>query len=333
MNVSHNEGANRNTEIDMLRGIGMISVLLIHSTVHYLSDPLAYFLWDTNQFAVQLLVFCSAYVFFIKENTTSLMSFTYFKKRIIRLLKPYYIFLMVFLACLFLFDKNTLTFPFVYQSLLVFGGVDINWLVLLFLQFTVAFPLLEYLKKKSPIAFTTIAVGSIIYSISLLFIKFPGNYKIIMWLPWLVIVFYSLLYKKFQQNMKFLVLTILVCAMLFIELFMLLANLGHSVQLYDNKYPPNFFFVTYGVGMIAVFILLNRAHLFKMLKLHPLLKFFSVNSFSIFFIHYIIIYFLLKLSFYPKLQWYGFFSIVLFSSFIFQYILNRSLKILKNNTN
>ncbi len=324
MNVSHEEAMHRNIEIDMLRGIGIVSVLLIHSTVQYLSNPFAYFLWDYSQFSVQLLVFCSSYIYFIKEKAESSSSLIpYLKKRVIRLLKPYYIFLLFFLCVLFLFSSKTLSPSYILQSLTITGGVDINWLVLLFLQFTILFPILSFLKRKSSAIFTTLGILSLVSAILLVFIKFPWSYyKLVMWLPWLVVGYYSIIFIKYQRSMKFLSNSFFLFLAGTVLLHIGQQHLGHSVKLYDNKYPPNLYYLLYGLTFIPFFVFISRWSIFNILKIESFLEFLSKNSFSLFFIHYVVIYFLLKLP-YSHLPWYVFFLIVLTSSLLIQNTLNR----------
>ncbi len=124
MKGSHTEAMQRVVEVDILRGIGIFSVLLIHSTVLYTSNKVAYFLWDTNQFAVQLLVFCSAYIYFLKEKKDAAFSLSGFlKKRISRLLEPYYVFMVLFFGILFIFERSKLTPSFMAESVVLSGGI------------------------------------------------------------------------------------------------------------------------------------------------------------------------------------------------------------------
>jgi hypothetical protein len=126
----------RNETIDVLRGVSLLAVIFIHCLAYYLSDNVAHTLWNYSQFAVQVFVFCSGYLFFKKFiGTNTQPSFNYLFSRIKRLLVPYYIFLVTFIPIIYLTQRKKITFTFLLENILVKDGIDINWLVLLFIQF------------------------------------------------------------------------------------------------------------------------------------------------------------------------------------------------------
>ena len=88
---------NRSLLIDFFRGSALITIIFIHSLVPYLSQPDIHKWWNWAQYAVQIFVFCSAYVFFSHEITKKEKLFPYFIRRIKRLLLPYFIFLASFI--------------------------------------------------------------------------------------------------------------------------------------------------------------------------------------------------------------------------------------------
>src|SRR3989344_2705870 len=141
-------------EIDFIRGISMLAVILIHTTYYFQKDEVAYFLWNYSQFAVQAFLFCSAYVYFKKDSPHNItQGFSYIKKRFVRLLLPYYFFLIFFIPVLLFFYPHTISTAYIIESILSVGGVDINWLVLLFLQLSIIFPLMAYWAKKKKVLF------------------------------------------------------------------------------------------------------------------------------------------------------------------------------------
>ncbi|MEO6508576.1 MAG: acyltransferase [Patescibacteria group bacterium] len=326
MNTSHKGEVQRVVELDILRGIGIFSVLLIHSTVLYTSNPIAFFLWDINQFAVQLLVFCASYIYFIREKTIETFSFLqYFKKRILRLVQPYYIFLAAYFLVLFIFQKSIFSKPyFILQSTLITGGVDINWLVLLMLQFALLFPVLSFLKQKFKLGFYFLLAASIASAIWLLFHKIPVHFKVVMWLPWISVAFYSLLFVKFKNNIRFLTASFAVMLVLFVGLHILQSNLGHSTKMYDNKYPPNLYFLVYGMMVIPFLLILNHIGLFRNIYMQQFLTFLSKNSYSLFFLHFLVLFFLQRLEIHKKLEWLGFFGLVLVVSVTAQFLINKA---------
>lgn len=320
--------------MDILRGIGIFSVLLIHSTILFYSRPMASFLWDANQFAVQLLVFCSSYIYFLKEKSSPFSFPSYFKKRILRLLKPYYIFVVVYFFILILFEHSNLSKSGSMKHILDTAGVtDFNWLVLLMLQFAIAFPIITFLKDKFRIGFYLLMSLSILSSIWLLFYKVHLNYKLDMWLPWITIAFYSLLFVHNKHTIKFLLSIFFITLALFLGLHSLVHNLGHSLQLYDNKYPPNLYYLMYGMMIIPLLLLLNELGTFTFKPIKVFLVFLSKNSYTLFFIHFIILYILEKYGFEKKLNWLFFFIVLLTCSMLVQYVLDRVLERLLRKKN
>ena len=121
----------RNKTIDFLRAVALITIVLIHSLVPYLNDPLNHQLWNVSQFAVQIFVFCSGYLFFSREfDKEEKVDMRYITKRLKRLLVPYYVYALVFIPILFFTHHSTATLDYIVSSLLLTGGIDIGWLVL-----------------------------------------------------------------------------------------------------------------------------------------------------------------------------------------------------------
>lgn len=297
----------RFNEIDYLRGLAMMAMILIHTTVFYVSNPVAFFLWNYSQWAVPVFIFCSGYIYFQKtqrvsspDNQSVSLSFRHsgilsfpgiLKKRFLRLLIPYYIFLPFFFIVLVITNPHQLTFNYILQSIFLIGGVPVNWLVLLFLQFAILLPILLWIKSRHRILFWTysfLAVGS---SIIFLFWKVPFDWRYIMWLPWSVILLFSFFYvKKRKKNVTFIIL-VLSFIIYLLSLFTV-HSFGHSINFYDNKYPPNLFVISFGIAAISLFYVImafvaqngpiNRSII-------NMLIFLSRYSYSVYFIHYAIL--------------------------------------------
>ena len=144
----------RNNTIDILRGIGLFCVIFIHALAYYLNDITAHVFWNYLQFAVQIFVFCSGYIFFVKYlPQTNFNWLQYFIKRVKRLLIPYYIFLALFLPIVFFTEPKKFQIPYIIDNLLVKDGIDINWLILLFIQLTLVTIFLKYAINKKKLLF------------------------------------------------------------------------------------------------------------------------------------------------------------------------------------
>src|SRR5690348_699826 len=85
----------RLVEIDLLRGLAMLVMIFLHTSVYFFSNgSYVAWLWNWGHFAVPVFIFCSVFLFFYKSQK---FSFSYLKKRLWRLLFPYYIFVFLFL--------------------------------------------------------------------------------------------------------------------------------------------------------------------------------------------------------------------------------------------
>ena len=311
----------RHLEIDFLRALSILAVIFIHTSAYFLSKKNVFFVWDFCQFAVVTFVFCSSYVFFQRERLLSLGSFfAYLKKRLLRLLIPYWIFLFVMLSLIMIKEPNKINFAFVLKNVFVIGGIDINWLVLLFILSSVLFPILSFLRHKKPWLFYLYGTFSLASSVILLFYKPGFDFRLIMWLPWSVVALFSWYYIKHQKQSLFLPLTMSVSLFLFSLLKLVLSSTHHSLILFDNKYPPNLYHLAYGLFLTALLSFIFKAEFFRFAPIKISLSFLSKKSYSLFFIHYVVVY-VLTMFYKISFTWISFFIYVLTATIIIQLIL------------
>ena len=208
-------------------------MILIHVTAWHRSDLLASRLWNLSQFAVQTFIFCSGYLFFLKERSgTTLHSWSYFRKRATRLLSPYLLFLAFYLPLEFVESPWRLSWEYVLKSVTLTGGVDLNWIILLFLMLAVLMPALLSLLKKRKLFFLIYILLAVFSSV--LFMNFElRSYKFIMWLPWSLLILFSWLFTKLHN--RFTTLYFLVSSLVAtIILSFYLSIQNHSLML-DRK--------------------------------------------------------------------------------------------------
>jgi len=310
---------NRSLLIDFFRGSALITIIFIHSLVPYLSQPDIHKWWNWAQYAVQIFVFCSAYVFFSHEITKKEKLFPYFIRRIKRLLLPYFIFLASFIFILLIIKPNTLSISYLFQSALLIGGVDVNWLVVLFIELTVVFQLIKTFGKKGQTVYYSLAAIS---SILLLFCKLPVSFKLIMWLPWSVIIVYAQHIVKRETNVRFHLATLVVSVIAFLFAFITLTSLGRSTTFFDNKYPPNLFYLSYGVIWISALYLFQPRLQSVIQKLTKPVLFFSTRSYSLFFIHTLVITVMISLHLQQSVYPISFFLSVFLTSICVQLVID-----------
>lgn len=300
-----------------------MAMILIHVTAWHKSDVIASSLWNISQFAVQVFIFCSGYLFFLKEGAgTTIHSLGYFTKRATRLLIPYFVFLVFYLPLEFIEAPKRLSLTYVLKSLTLTGGTDLNWIILLFLILAVLMPLLLFLLRKHRFMFF----------IHLLFATFSAalflkleikNYKFIAWLPWSLMILVSWFFVKFHNRLTLLYVFISSTVTALILSFYLSVQ-NHSLVFFDNKYPPNLYYLLYGVAWISgLWFVFSFIDLEK--KRWDIVRIFSVNSYSIYFIHFWIFTFI-RVVLKSDLHWGYLFAIVMISSVLVQKTFNAFAK-------
>lgn len=279
-------------EIDDIRGISIILMIMIHTNVYFLSNKISYLTLELSQFAVVAFIFCSAYLFYLKKQVYGWGDFfNHLIKRIKRLIIPYYWFFAVYYIFLLIKEPKKLTLTYLTQNIFVIGGLDFNWLVLLFIELAVLMPLISYLFEKQRILFylyTFLAFLS-----TLLFLQYTplSYYRYVMWLPWSLVLIYTYIFNELKEHKKlFLIVTIICFALYYLLPILVLKPLGHSLFMYSNKYPPNLYHLAYGIGAVNVLYMLSKWKLFSSYIVQTIINFFSTYSYTIFFIHILVIY-------------------------------------------
>lgn len=298
----------RNTTIDFLRGFSVIIIILIHVNAYFLSVPVANWLANYSQFAVQIFVFCSAFVFFDRKKNEQ-FSFGYFIKRIKRLLIPYYIFLLFYFPFLIFIKQTPVSIEGIFKWLFLIGDRDLNWLIVLFLCFLVLMPVIKLIKDKK-IFFWLFLLVCTVTSIGLLFIKPPIHFRWIMWLPWSFVLFFTFFYTQTKNKKTFLILSTVVTGILYVISQYVLLLQKHTLTFTENKYPPNMFYLSYGLLCISIFILIYEQFNLKKYSTHALFNFASKYSYEIFFIHFLYLFVFIEVTNYKQFTWWGLFLII-----------------------
>lgn len=313
----------RSQEIDTLRGISMLAMVLNHTNAYFLSLPLAHFLWNSSQFAVPVFIFCSAYLFFRKQPSfTFSATLNHIRKRVARLLIPYYLFLPVWLLIIYFAQPQKITSSYILQNIFLTGGMDINWFVMLFLYFAILMPFIGYLKERNDFILLIFTLASSGSSFFFLFHTFPYSYKLIMWLPWSLVIFFSLFFVMSERERWFYPVTLVATGLLFILTYAIQVWGHHSLIHYYNKYPPNLYHLSYGLFFITFLFFLAKKRVFSFAPLQIQLQFLSKYSYPLYFIHYFII-FIITLYFRSiKFGWIDFFFTVVILSLGAQWIIN-----------
>ncbi len=314
-------------EIDALRGLAILAMILIHTNAYFLNNNVASWLWNFNEWAVPVFIFCSAYVYFKRSSSIKNLGdfFAYVRKRFIRLLRPYYLFAAIYLLISLLKDQKSLSADFIIPTLTVSGGtLDINWLILLFLTFAFLMPAIRFLADKKKGWFYGFFLLAFLSSLVFVFCSFPANYRLIMWLPWSLLIFLSWLLIKNENSDRFLIGGAAISLGLYF-IFRQIKNYFHqSLIQYYNKYPPNFYHLIYGVLFVFLLYFLAKKGVFNFKPVKILLMFLSRYSYPLYFVHYLVIYVLTVIWQRHFSGWISFFLWVFISSLVIQAAVNAS---------
>lgn len=158
---------------------------------------------------------------------------------------------------------------------------------------------------------------------SILFLKYTPHplYRSIMWLPWSLIVIYTMYFEKIRKNtVLFWGLTVFFFIIFLVTRQFILIPLGHSLRMYNNKYPPNIYHLSYCLAGLNILFFLSQKGLFT--KVRRYIHFLSKYSYEIYFLHILVI-FVLTVFFHFKFNWVTFFVAVLGITSVVQWGINK----------
>lgn len=284
---------------------------------------MAAILWEYSQVAVPIFIFCSSYLYFSKTAKEH-FSFAYFWKRIKRLVMPYYAYLLVLWLYHLLLKQATLSFENIGKKILFLNSSsrDLDWLVVLFLYFMILMPLIRLMNRK-PIIIWLYSFLSAASAFVLLYIDVPIAFRLIMWLPWSLILIITYFIVQHEKKPIFLLLLTMGSFLLYGLSTMILIQNDATLILTENKYPPNMFYLSYGIWSMLTLYLLHKMYGRYLLAVQPLFDFFSKHSYSIFFIHFLVLYVFLDFTEYRKLPWWGLWMVVLLLTVTVQIAINQ----------
>lgn len=300
---------NRFSHIDFLRALAILVVIIIHVLSDNLTSPLTRFLWNYLHFIIVAFIFCSGYVMyalFAPKLTTIASIFPWYKKRLFRLLIPLYWYLLAHYALIFFFPRFfsglglEFSWKYLLASITLVGGSNLNWLPLLFLQLAVLFPILVFAFQKKRVLFWWYIVFAVCTTVGFTIWQFPySQYRYFMWIPWSLFLvlpwyFYTRETKR-MTSIPYLFLSFM-SGYAFFLLFLVWSHIGRSLTLIDNKYPPNLFYITYESCISFMLLALAPWKIFQKKWLVGIYTYISQHSYALFFIHYIVLDFVLSVQ-------------------------------------
>jgi len=146
---------------------------------------------------------------------------------------------------------------------------------------------------------------------SFIFLKYtPLSYfRLIMWLPWSLVMIYTLFVDRIGQNKgMFLGITVLFFVSFMVSRQYLENSLHHTLRMYGNKYPPNIYHLAYSLFCVNILYVLSKSNIFSVIG--SIVHFFSKYSYTIYFIHILVIY-VLRAFIKVQFDWIGFFILTI----------------------
>ncbi len=301
--------SSRNTTIDFLRGLAVLLMIFVHATAYFWRDKTVYMLWDYTHIIVPLFVFCSAFIFFQKEKPV-LLSFEYIFKRLKRLVFPYYIYLVLFVVLGLVSNPQGVTFEKIIKQILLGQGRDIGWLVILFTYLLFLIPIIHFMYKAKKGLFIILAIASTSSTVLLLFYTVPVPFRFVMWLPWSFFLIQTLLFSQYHANKYVAIGTLAFSSLAFFLSRDILLGQHKTLVLTENKYPPNLYYLSYGIFFTTIFyyfhIVINKNEFYKN-HIQKWFNFLSNHSYSLFFIHFLFVKLFVDYGWYKILGWWWFF--------------------------
>jgi len=296
----------RNKDIDNLRGLAMIAMMMIHACSYFIKTKGVFLLWNYLQWAVPVFLFCSFYITFANKKKIDVI------KRLKRLYIPYFSFLIIYFFLVYFFQPSKLNIKNILANVFMYGGLDYNWLVLLFFYFTILIPVIKVLEKKK-IIFYLIFLISVLSSIFFVFSS-PFNYRAIMWLPWMTYIFFTYFFVKNESNKKIIIFTAIISFIVFLIINFIEIMIGKNTSQFANKYPPTILHLSFGIFSTIVLYQISKLGFFDNKLLKKILSFFSVNSYSLYFIHIIVILIFGWTGLIWRFNWFSFFLLIVLLS-------------------
>ncbi|GIW62374.1 MAG: hypothetical protein KatS3mg090_0200 [Patescibacteria group bacterium] len=171
------------------------------------------------------------------------------------------------------------------------NGVDYGWFVLLFVQITLLSFLIGLLVNRKIFLWLLMLI-SILISIWFYLFKFPYNYyKWVMAFSWLWIYlfgyFIALYTNREFKSLKARVLYLSLAVFFAILFFSVGYTRGYFDVLTSNKYPPNIYYLAYGLSWSLFLIFIGSFLTVRVFK--KVTTYLSAKSYDLFFSHYLVL--------------------------------------------
>lgn len=251
-------GSTRNLKIDYLKFIALIGLVLAHVSDNVL-------ILQIRSFDVNLLVILSAMLMANKEidiNKNSILKF--YKKRIIRLLFPTWIFLSFYFLINYYFTFQTITYKEVLKTYLLLNTpVGYVWIVYVYIVCALITPLII---KIRPYKYNShLVLLFLAFCLYNLLAKLNDNYyyRILFLYPIIygIIMIIGFNWNYFSKRFKFLFIVSNIIIYILISFYYYNKH-GIYILTGEFKYPPRLYYLSYSIGVsLLLYELINKISL------------------------------------------------------------------------
>lgn len=287
--------------IDILRAIAIVGMIITHVLSIHLRSVGITLIWNYLHFVVVGFVFCSAYVYAAISSQKKPPFIQWYIKRFSRLYIPYLIYLLCHYSLSIIFPwlyrgyGLIFTWDYFFRSLMLVGGVDLGWLPLLFLQLSLLFPSLLRLSRQKYAMVMTLSL-LLLFVTATTFIRIPQVYsRELSWVPWSLIILLGFGVAQWERKwersnlQRRILFAGLISGCIFLGLFSILSQYHLPLTLTLHKYPPDIFYLSYGVFVTSALYLVASRDNFLPPYITQFLVYISTNGYGLFFIHIIIL--------------------------------------------
>lgn len=295
----------RDDRIDVLRGIGLMCIILAHVRPPAIIQQM-------RNFDVPLIVLVAGSAFAISTQTRPKSGyFEYIKNRFVRLVVPTWIFLLTFFV-LTLIGSLVMHKPYpffsheILTSFLLFRGIGFVWIIRVFIlvsliaPFTISHSEFPYNTPKK--TFIAVLVAYLIYEVSFrcipnvdqTFLRIMFNNTLYMAIPYGCVFFLGT--RLYTMSNKSMLIASLISLLLFVAYAFYLYKLyGHFIPTQQRKYPPTAYYLLYAMFVSIGLYWLFQTNIYSHIPGKDYIAFLGRSSLWIYLWH-ILIYYLIEWS-------------------------------------
>lgn len=307
---------NRLKNIDILRVIGLLCIILAHVKPNDI-------IFQLRNFDVVLMIMISTYLFIINNKNNSKINFIkYLKKRVKRLLIPTWIFLIIYFIISSIFIKYNI--KTIISSFLLHEGIGYVWIIRIYLIVAIMLPIMYKLLNKGNITyffviliyfFYELVANTQIFNINI-FMSDVVAY--IAPLALIITITYWIMNNDTKKITMFSLFNLLICIICFLIIYIKTGKIENTNYM---KYPFRIYYLSYAFFVSSILILICRNNKIVNFLYNNLIEFISKSSLWIYLWHIFFIKLFDKITI--NLNWTIRYCMILLLSILVTYIQNK----------